>query len=107
MAEQPWPSEVELSAYLGALETVQQKFRIPAPVVVLAADLWQKAPPRVGVRGASELVAALIVKAAQATEADLGDAIGDYRETRAYSILSAAAEQGAFSLPTRHDLKLN
>lgn len=42
--EPPWPSEVDPAAFVAELVAVQQKFRLPAPVVVLASDLLKQAP---------------------------------------------------------------
>ncbi len=106
MAEPSWPKKIELSAYVADLEAVQQKFRMPAPVVVLAADLLKRVPRRIGVRNASELVAALLVQASREPDA-LGDAVGDYRETRAHEILDTADTAGAFDLPPRSGLELS
>jgi hypothetical protein len=106
MAEPSWPDSVELGAFLTDLEAVQQKFRIPAPVVVLTADLLKQVPRRTGVRNASELVAALLVRASQKAET-LGEVIGDYRETRAHRVLDTDAEEGVFELPARSTLELS
>jgi hypothetical protein len=101
-----WPSEVEATAYVAGLDTAQLKLRVPAPIVVLTADLLLRTPRRVGVRNASELVAALLVRASRSTDDDLADLVGDYRETRAYSILDPTAEVGMIVLPPRSDVEL-
>lgn len=106
MAEPSWPDSVELGAFLTDLAAVQQKFRMPAPVVVLTADLLRQVSRRVAVRNASELVAALLVRASQEAE-KLGDVIGDYRETRAHQVLDTENEEGEFELPSRSTLELS
>lgn len=106
MAEPSWPESVELSAYLTDAQTAQVKLRVPVPVVVLAAQLMHSVPRRVGVRNASELVAALLVKALDDTEA-LGKMVGDYRETRTHGVLETAEVEGPFELPARAEVELS
>jgi hypothetical protein len=106
MPESPWPAEVDLAAYVADIEAVQQKFRLPPPVIVLAADLLQRVPRRAAVRNASELVAALLVRAAHQGSVELAESIGDYRETRVYSILAPDAEAGMYQLPPRAEIDL-
>lgn len=105
MAESSWPETVELSAYVADVDTVQLKVRVPAPVVVLVADLLSRLPRRVGVRSAGELIAATLV-ASMHDLAELGEAIGDYRETRAGDVLPTEESEGEFSLPSRAELGL-
>jgi hypothetical protein len=105
-----WPSEVEARAYVADVENVQLKLRVPAPVVVLTAELLKQLPRRAGVRNASELIAALLVRAREDTEA-LADVIGDYRETRVHSILDPnvldpLVESATIVLPPRSDVEL-
>ncbi|HEY5058022.1 MAG TPA: hypothetical protein VII51_03300 [Gaiellaceae bacterium] len=107
MAEPSWPSHVDLSAYLNDLDAVQQKFRLPPPVVVLTADLLKKVPRRLSVRNASELVAALLVGAAEQSADALGEMVADYRDTQAHEILGSAATTGPFEIPLRADLELS
>jgi hypothetical protein len=106
MTEPSWPQQVELSAYLSDLEAVQQKFRMPPPVIVLVADLLKRVPRRVGVRSASELVAALLVRASLEPDS-LGDAIGDYREAKTHDVLPTDEVAGLFDLLARSGLELN
>jgi hypothetical protein len=106
MAETPWPAAVELAAHVSDIEAVQQKFRLPPPVIVLAADLYKRVPRRLAVRNASELVAALLVRAAQYSATELGEIVGDYRDTRAYTVLDPNAEAGTFPLPPRSEIDL-
>ena len=106
MAETPWPAAVDLAAHVADIEAVQQKFRLPPPVIVLAANLFKRAPRRVAARNASELVAALLVRADQYNTTELGEIIGDYRDTRAYTVLDPNAEAGTFVMPPRSDIEL-
>src|SRR5262245_25940499 len=105
MAEPSWPNEVELSAYLPDVSTAKVGLRLAAPVVLLAADLLRRVPRRVGVRNASELVAALLVHAAQESDS-LGEMIGDYRETRVHQVLAGDQIEGVHQLDPRPDLEL-
>lgn len=107
MAESPWPGKVELSDYLVDLENVQMKVRVPAPVVVLAADLMQRVPRRVGVKNAGELLAALMVRALREDDdASLGEAVGDYRDTQVHAVLNTDKTKGQLALPARADVDL-
>ncbi|CAN5731879.1 hypothetical protein BH18ACT13_BH18ACT13_02060 [soil metagenome] len=106
MAEPSWPVSVDLSSYLTDVQTAQVKLRVPAPVLILIADLIQRAPRRVGLRNASELVAALLVKAL-ADDTDIGELVGDYRDTLTHAILETGDVEGAFLLPAREDVKLD
>ena len=106
MAEPSWPNEVPLTAFLSDLDAVQQKFRLPPPVVVLASDLLKQVSRRVAVRNASELVGALLVRAAHDVET-LGDVIGDYRETHAHEVLQTDKTEGVFPIPARAELNLS
>lgn len=102
-----WPSDVDLTEFVADVDTAQLKLRVPVPVVVLAADLLQRVPRRVGVKNASELVAALLARASQDTDEELGEVVGDYRETRVYSILDPEAESGTFAIPPRSEIELS
>jgi|SRR5919205_685363 hypothetical protein len=106
MAESPWPADVELSDYLVDLDSVQLKVRVPPPVVVLVAALMRRVPRRVGVKTPGELIAALMVRALADDDASLGEAVGDYRETRAHVVLNTDQTEGEFVLPPRSDLEL-
>ena len=105
MAEPSWPASVELSSYLTDVQTHQLKLRVPVPIVVLTAELIRDVPRRVGLRNASELVAALLVRASEEGHL-LADAIEGYRETQAYEVLSTDQIQGSFEIPTRSSLDL-
>lgn len=105
MAES-WPTAVELSDYVSDAESAQLKVRVPAPVVLLVADLLTRIPRRVGVRGPGELLAALIVQALDDPHG-LPDAVGDYRETRVHAVLQSDATEGAVPLPARPPLQSN
>ena len=108
MAEVPWPSRVDLAAYIEDVDAVQQKFRLPPPVILLVADLLQRVPRRAAVRNASELVAALLVRASKVDEDELAETIGDYRDTRVSSIITdPRAEAGKpFVMPPRSEIDL-
>jgi hypothetical protein len=106
MAEPPWPASVDLSAFVSEIEAVQQKFRLPPPVIVLTSNLYQLVPRRIAARNASELVAALLVKAAQYSATELGEIIGDYRDTRSHTVLDPEAEAGTFVMPPRSEIHL-
>lgn len=109
MPEAPWPANVELSAYLAHLDTVQLKVLVPAPVMVLLADLLASARdngPRLGNVGPGEIVGTALL-AALPMLATQAQAVGDYRETHAHEILiQATSTSGLFSLPTRDALGL-
>lgn len=105
MTEPSWPASVDLASYLPDVQTAQVKLRLAAPVVLLAADLGRQVPRRVGLRNASELVAALLVRAARHPET-LGDMIGDYRETQAHAVLNVERTEGMYELPPRPALEL-
>ena len=105
MAEPLWPRAVELSDFLVDMDAVQQKFRIAPPVVVLASELLKTTPRRIAVRNASELVAALLVRASHDPSA-LGAIVGDYRETQAHQILDTRKTEGLFTMPTRPNVDL-
>lgn len=107
MAEAPWPPNVELSAPMAHLPTVQFKVRIPAVAVCLVydhlADL-RKGHPRLGVVSEGEIVAALLARALLNGD-DVGELVGDYRDTPSHRLVrKATAEKGTFPLPDRKKL---
>jgi hypothetical protein len=59
----------------------------------------------VATRGASELVAALLVDAAQRSD-ELEEVVGKYRETLNHQALVTDATEGSFSMPLRDQLDL-
>jgi hypothetical protein len=109
MPEAPWPQDVELSAHLAHLDTVQMKVLLPAPVVVLLSDLLQSARiygPRLGTITPGEVAGAALL-AAMPPGTALAKAVGDYRETRAHEVLTqATTTSGLFTLPGRDTLGL-
>jgi hypothetical protein len=106
MAESEWPDNVELSAFLADLDVVQFKLRVPPPIVVLVDDLLRQVPRRVGVKNASELIAALLLKARACGSETLGEAVGDYRECRVHDGLPTDETTGTYSMPARPNLDL-
>jgi hypothetical protein len=104
MTDSLWPETVELSDFLSDLDPVQLKVRVPAPAVVLLADLMARIPRRVSIRNTGELVAALLVHAATRQPNDLGKIVGDYRETQAHQVLPTDATAGEWDMPPRADL---
>jgi hypothetical protein len=105
MAEPSWPEQVDLSAYVSDLDAVQLKIRVPAPVIVLLADLKGGVSRRVGLKSSGELLAAVLVHAA-ANRAALADLVGDYRETQVHQLVVTDETDGMFDLARRADLDL-
>jgi hypothetical protein len=104
MAEPSWPIHVELDAYVTDVQTAQVKFRVPVPIVLVTAQVMRDVPRRVGLASASELIAALIMRASD-EEHLMADMIGDYREKLVYEVLSIDDRiQGPFTLPERPPL---
>jgi hypothetical protein len=101
-----WPEEIEASAHVADVDTWSVKFVLPVPTVVLAGRLLERIPRRVGVKNGHELVAALLVRAAQETDEGLGEIVGDYRDTRVYTILDPTAKAGAIVIPPRAEVEL-
>jgi hypothetical protein len=107
MAEAPWPADVELSAFMAHLPTVQFKVRIPAVVVCLVYDHLadvRAAHPRLAAVSEGEIVASLLARALLDGD-DVGKLVGDYRETPAHRLIrEATTEEGTFPLPARDTL---
>src|SRR5437868_5617754 len=99
-----WPPEVEASAHVADVDTWSVKFVLPVPTIVLAGRLLERVPRRVGVKNGHELVAALLVRASRETDHELGEIVGDYRETRVYTILDPASEAGTIEIPPRAEV---
>jgi uncharacterized membrane protein len=109
MPEGPWPGGVELSAYLAHLDTVPLKVLMPAPILVVLADLLESARttgPRLGYVSGGEIVGSALLAALPLLSTQ-AQAVGDYRETRAHQVLTrATSTSGLFNLPARDDLGL-
>lgn len=105
MTDPSWPSQIDLASYVSDVKTDQLKLRVPVPIIVLAAELLEGIPRRVGVKGASELVAALLVRAMN-DAAMLDEFVGDYRETRVHAVLRTNETEGLHEVPARADIEL-